>query len=105
MCGRIALSETALGDLLEIRQWYSEQGASEVGRRLSGEVVQPVESLKDHPDLGRIVPEFGQEAIRELIHPPFRIVYRRDSRGARVVRIWCSERLLRLPSEPDAPEG
>jgi hypothetical protein len=47
--------------------------------------------------MGRVVPEFGLEYLRELIHPPFRIVYRRDIKRVRIVRIWRSERLLKLP--------
>ena len=35
--------------------------------------------------------------LREIIHPPFRIVYRVENRRIRVVRVWRSERLLRLP--------
>jgi plasmid stabilization system protein ParE len=50
----------------------------------------------DHPDLGRFVPEFDQPFLRELIHPPFRIVYRRDPARVRIARAWWSEHLLRL---------
>ncbi|MDJ0891444.1 MAG: type II toxin-antitoxin system RelE/ParE family toxin, partial [Gammaproteobacteria bacterium] len=32
--------------------------------------------------------------LRELIRPPFRIVYRRDPKHVRVVRVWRSERPL-----------
>ena len=92
----VGFAESALRDLEEIRGWYAEQGAPEVGDRLVAEVFQRVERLVDHPDLGRVVPEFGQPLLRELIHPPFRIVYRRDPLRIRVVRIWRSERLLRI---------
>ncbi|PIQ97459.1 MAG: addiction module toxin RelE, partial [Nitrospinae bacterium CG11_big_fil_rev_8_21_14_0_20_56_8] len=44
------------------------------------------------------VPEFDQPFLRELIHPPFRIVYRRDPQRVRMVRVWRSERLLHLPT-------
>ena len=50
--------------------------------------------------MGRIVPAFEQLFLRELIRPPFRIVYRRDPKHVRVVRVWRSERLLELPDEP-----
>lgn len=48
----------------------------------------------DHPDTGRVAPEFDQPSLRELIRPPFRIVYRRDTKHVRVVRVWRSERLI-----------
>jgi len=48
-----------------------------------------------------VVPEFDQPFLRELIHPPFRIVYRRDPKRVRIVRVWRSERLLHLPAAGD----
>lgn len=95
---RDSFAESALGDLAGIQAWYAAEGVPEVGDRLVAEVFQRVEVFADHPDLGRIVPEFGQPFLRELIHPPFRIVYRRDPLRIRIVRVWRSERLLRLPA-------
>lgn len=95
----VGFTESALRDLEKIRYWYREQGVSEVGDRLITEVFDRVERLVDYPDIGRVVPEFDQPFLRELIHPPFRIVYRRDPGQLRVVRIWRSERLLRLPPD------
>jgi len=57
------------------------------------------QSLADHPDLGRVVPEFGQTFLSELVHPPFRIVYRREPDAVRIVRVWRGERRLRLPDD------
>ena len=89
----VAFAESALRDLAEIRNWYAEQGVAEVGDRLVAEIFQLVERLVDHPDMGRVVPEFDQSFLRELIHVPFRIVYPRDPKRLRVVRVWRSERL------------
>jgi toxin ParE1/3/4 len=94
----ISFADSALGDLAGIQEWYAAEGVPEIGDRLVAEIFQRVEVLADHPDIGRIVPEFGQSFLRELIHPPFRIVYRRESKRVRVVRVWRSERLLRLPA-------
>jgi toxin ParE1/3/4 len=94
----VYFAESAIRDLQETRAWYEGQRAPDVGERILGEVFQRVESLEKHPDMGRIVPEFGQPFLPELIHPPFRIVYRRDLDRIRIVRVWCSERLLKLPS-------
>jgi plasmid stabilization system protein ParE len=68
-----------------------------VGERLLREVVSQVERLANFPESGRIVPEFGVAKLREIIHPPFRIVYRLDDERARVVRVWRSERPLKMP--------
>lgn len=98
----IRFAESALADLESIRAWYAEQSVPDVGERLIGEIVASIEALADHPDMGRVVPEFGQAFLRELIRPPFRVVYRRDPKHVRVVRVWRSERLLDMPIE-DAP--
>jgi toxin ParE1/3/4 len=95
----IRFAESALADLESILAWYAEQRVPDVGKRLIGEIVASIEALADHPDIGRIVPEFDQPFLRELIRPPFRIVYRRDPQRVRVVRVWRSERLLKMPDE------
>lgn len=97
----ISFSESALRDLEGIQAWYAEQGVPDVGARLVEEVFQRAQALADHPDIGRVVPEFEQPFLRELIHPPFRIVYRRDPGRVRIVRVWRSERLLRFPAGGD----
>lgn len=96
----IRFAESAMADLESIRVWYAGQGVPAVGERLLGEIVSSIEALADHPDIGRIVPEFGQPFLRELIRPPFRIVYRRDPEQVRIVRVWRSERLLQVPDAP-----
>lgn len=92
----ITFAQSALGDLEAIKDWYAEQGVPHVGERLIREIFERIEALADHPEMGRIVPEFQQPFLRELIHPPFRIVYRHDQDLARVVRVWRSERLLQI---------
>jgi len=93
---RIGFAASAVADLGAIRAWYAGQQAPEVGERLLREIVAHVEQLADFPESGRVVPEFGLVQLREVIHPPFRIVYRFDQNRVRVVRVWRSERLRDL---------
>jgi plasmid stabilization system protein ParE len=93
----IALAASAVKDLEEIRSWYADQQVPEVGERLLGEVVAQVERLADFPESGRTVPEFGLAPLREIIHLPFRIVYHLEKNRVRIVRVWRSERLLKMP--------
>lgn len=93
----VEIAESAFRDLEDILRWYVDQGVREIGERYVEELLQHIDVLELHPDLGRTVPEFGQAALRELIHPPFRIVYRREVGTVRVLRIWRSERRLVLP--------
>jgi len=93
---RISFAAFAVADLEAIRAWYAGRQAHEGGERLLREIVSHVERPADFPESGRMVPEFGLVPLREIIHPPFRIVYRLAEDRVRVVRIWRSERLLDL---------
>jgi toxin ParE1/3/4 len=93
----VRLSESAVADLQALKNWYAEQNVPEIGDRFVAEIFARIEALADFPEMGRIVPEFEQPMLRELIHAPLRIVYRHDSNQVRIVRVWRSERLLELP--------
>ena len=93
----ISFAVSAVDDLEAIRAWYIEREVPEVGERLLREVIAAVERLADFPESGRVVPELGVARLREVIHPPFRIVYRVDKDRVRIVRVWRSERPMRMP--------
>jgi plasmid stabilization system protein ParE len=38
-------------------------------------VFEKVEILKSNPEVGRILPELGKDAVRELIFGNYRIIY------------------------------
>jgi plasmid stabilization system protein ParE len=92
----IEFAESSLCDLEDILAWYAGQHVPDVGERLVREIFARTEQLADFPASGRIVPEFAVITIRELIHPPFRIVYRIDPTKIWIIRVWRSERLLTL---------
>jgi toxin ParE1/3/4 len=94
---KIIFAESAVKDLEEIRSWYADQNVPEIGEKFIKEIIALIERLADFPESGRMVPEFGIANLREIIHPPFRIVYRFDKSRARIVRVWRSERLLKMP--------
>ncbi len=93
----ITIAAAAVKDLEEMQAYYSDEGAPDAGKRLAAEIIARIERLGAHPVSGRVVPEFNVEHLREIIYPPFRIVYRHDKNKVRIVRIWRSERLLKLP--------
>ena len=92
----ITLAESAVQDVEAIREYYQEQEVPEIGDRFVKEIISSAEELALHPDRGRMVPEFNIPQLRELIHPPFRIVYRRYKEKISIIRVWRSERLMRL---------
>jgi plasmid stabilization system protein ParE len=98
---RVSFSDSALLDLEQIIQYYEDKQLSHVGQELVTGIIERVESLPDHPDIGRKVPEFEDHNIRELIKPPFRIVYIKEKSNIFVVRVWRSERLLVLSDDTE----
>ena len=90
-----------MADLEVLRSWYAEQGVPDVGDRLVDELLTRIEALRHRYQIGRMVPEFERPRLREIVHPPFRIVYRVDPKQVRIVRIWRSERLLAFPDNAE----
>jgi toxin ParE1/3/4 len=93
----ITFAASAVNDLDDIRSWYADQQVPAVGDKLLREIVSQVERLGVFPESGRVVPEFRIANLREIICSPFRIIYRLDESKVRVVRVWRSERLLKMP--------
>jgi len=59
-------------------------------------IVAAVERLTDNPRSGRVVPELGDESIREVIHGNYRIVYRLRHELAEIATVFHGARLFRL---------
>ena len=93
----ISFSKSAIEDLKDIKEYYLDQGAPQIGQDFVVSIVEHVASLSLHPDMRRVVPEFNDESMRELIHSPFRVVSLRESRAISIIRVWRSARLLKLP--------
>jgi len=84
-------------DCEEILSWFEAQGNRAAASALVAQVLERIEQLECFPQSGRIVPEFQQSVLRELIEPPFRLVYRLTSNSLTVIRIWRRERQRKLP--------
>jgi plasmid stabilization system protein ParE len=93
----LLFAASAIRDLEDIQSYYASEGVPDAGTRLVAELVIKVERLTVHPRSGCVVPEFQLEYLREIVSPPFRIVYRYDKNKIRILRIWRSERLLKIP--------
>ena len=98
---RVSFSDSALFDLEQIIQYHKDQEVPQVGKDLVAGIINRIESLSDHPDIGRKVPEFDDQRIRELIQPPFRIVYVKEKSNIYIIRVWRSERSLVLPDDTE----
>jgi len=90
---QVVLSRSARSDIKDIVRYISlddPDRAVEFGRFL----INCARSLAQFPMRGRVVPEFGDESIRELIARSYRIVYRLrdDKQLIEIVRFWHAGR-------------
>ena len=93
MAFKLIWSPTARFDLKDIASFIAEDSAS-AAERFVRSLFQSVERLADFPESGRIVPEFNDPAIREVIRKLCRIVYRVDGRKrvVEIARVWHAAR-------------
>ena len=58
------------------------------------ELISETDRVHEFPELGRIVPEYRNDNIREILFRPYRIVYRvdHDRKLCEIARVWHSAR-------------
>ena len=100
MAHKIIWSLQAREDLREIVT-HIRQDNSDAATAFGYALIKLVDVLENFPELGRRVPKFDDENIREVIHRPYRITY--QSMEARqlvaIVRDWHGAR-----GQPKLPE-
>jgi toxin ParE1/3/4 len=70
----IKWTKGARTDLVDIFTYIAEDSLS-AARKLRAKLKRSVSELHKHPAIGRVVPEFGNAAIRERIVVPYRVIY------------------------------
>jgi len=93
VAGELTWSPTARQDLRELVAYIAEDD-QEAARQFARGIFQTVERLRQFPESGRIVPEFADPTIREVIKFPCRVVYRLvvERQGIEIARVWHSAR-------------
>jgi plasmid stabilization system protein ParE len=71
---QVTWQDIAVDDLEEVLGHYAEKSLA-YAEKLHTQVIVKARMLVDSPKMGRIVPEFENERIRELIVPPLRVIY------------------------------
>jgi toxin ParE1/3/4 len=92
---KIRWTNLALDDLQAIYD-YVAQDSPKYADRLMDKMIERVDVLEQHPKIGRKVPEFDNELIREMIEGNYRIIYRiefEDQVG--IARVHHAARLLK----------
>jgi len=89
----IRWTQRAADDLAAVRDFIGRDSAV-YAQLVVERLYSAVGQLRDFPDSGRVVPERAQPRLRELIRPPFRIVYQRQPEIVEILTIVRSSRLF-----------
>ena len=81
----------ALRDLDAIEAYYEEVAPDFAPLFVAG-AFEAAARLSDFPKVGRVVPEIGEESIRELIYRQYRIIYVVEGDTAEVLTVYHSTR-------------
>ena len=77
MARALVWSPEAIEDIEAIAA-YIERDSPWYARAVASKIVEVAESIPEYPELGRIVPEIGDPAIRERLVHRYRVIYRID---------------------------
>lgn len=70
-------TRSAINDLRSLVQ-YIARDDRKTAERFGNRIIEKMESITMFPHIGRVVPEFHQEVLREVILPPYRLIYEVD---------------------------
>ena len=84
---------SALDDLTEIKDYIARDSMHYANKFTEG-AFNATERLSIFPKSGRIVSEYGNPNIREIVHGSYRIIYELIDDGVFVVAVVHGRRLL-----------
>jgi plasmid stabilization system protein ParE len=67
---------------------YITQDDYETAERWVIELMNQTDKLADHPRIGRVVPEYNEETLRELIVGNYRLPYRIKEERIYIEAVW-----------------
>ena len=90
---QVKLSRSAQSDIEDIIRYISIDNPGQA-LRFGRFLIYHAKGLAQFPERGRVVPEFDDDSIRELIVKRYRIVYRlnHNDRLVEVIRFWHAAR-------------
>jgi len=90
---KIEWTPLAVQDLESIFEYISKDSVFYAARQVD-RLVNRVDVLESFPASGKIVPEFNDESIRELLEGNYRIVYKVTSETIFIARVHHSAKNL-----------
>ena len=93
MGGKVILTPQSIDDLKEAVVFIALHNP-ERARTFGNELIDRALALATFPERGRVVPEIGEPAVREIIHGSYRIIYEifPEQRVVYVLRFWHGAR-------------
>jgi toxin ParE1/3/4 len=92
---RVIWAPQAIQDVEAIRAYVARDSARYADLVVE-RIIAAVGRLENNPRSGRIVPEVGDESVREVIHGNYRIVYRLRHEVVEIATVFHGARLFRL---------
>lgn len=92
---RIIWAPQAIQDVEAIRA-YVARDSTHYADLVVERIVAAVARLAENPRSGRLVPEVGDESVREVIHGNYRIVYRLRHDVVEIATVFHGAGLFRL---------
>jgi len=92
---RVLWAPQAIQDVEAIRA-HVARDSTHYADLVAERIITAVERLQDHPRSGRVVPELGDESIREVIHGNYRIIYRLRNDVVEIATVFHGARLFHL---------
>jgi len=90
---RVSWSPTALDDVDSIAE-YINRDSPAYTRAVVNKILDIARKLEALPNAGRIVPELGDEEIREQFVYSYRIIYRIQNKDVLIIAVVHGRRLL-----------
>lgn len=97
---KIRWTPRAVEDLKSIAKYIARDDPA-AARRIADKLKRRAESTGRFPKRGRIVPEFNQEDVRELVESHCRIVYRVTPVAAVILTLFEGHRKLEDSEDHD----
>ena len=88
---KILWSDQSVDDLEDIIAYIARDSAA-VAKNFAAKIIDAVDVLETFPSVGRIVPEYNDPNIREILYRNYRIVYQLSESTATVVTIFHGSR-------------
>lgn len=75
---------------------YIAQNSEQYALQVIDSITLRTADLAEHPIIGKAVPEYGFEQIREIVEPPYRIIYEIQPDRIEVIAVMHGRQDIRI---------